>query len=144
MDYSFYLIADCFAGGSYPSLCMGSFGFSYYLSFDTYALLREVSNPTIRAITDHYILVEAFLLLSYFALFWFYYKRNNRYKAIFEHYSQKRAQYIQVAQRNVSFFDFVSGFIIARSNYGVDKTIVVSTGEICGKWVEKGPEHTLY
>ena len=93
MDYSFYLIADCFARGSYPSLCMGSFGFSFYLSFDTYALLREVSNPTIRAITDHYILVEAFLLLSYFALFWFYYKRNNRYKAIFEHYSQKRAQY---------------------------------------------------
>jgi hypothetical protein len=28
-----------------------------------------------------------------------------------------------VAQRNVSFFDFVSGFIIARSNYGVDKTL---------------------
>ena len=93
MDYSFYLIASCFERGGYPSLCMGSFGFSYYLSFDTYALLREVPNSTLRAITDHYILVEAFLLLSYFALFWFYYKRNNRYKAIFEHYSQKRAQY---------------------------------------------------
>ena len=93
MDYSFYLISRIFERGHYPTLFGGAAGFSYYLSIDTYALLREVSNPTIRAITDHYILVEAFLLLSYFALFWFYYKRNNRYKAIFEHYSQKRAQY---------------------------------------------------